>query len=39
MTVAIQEVRPEDWAEKVYRPDIAGNWKARYKQQGYDAPE
>ena len=25
VSVAIQEVRPEDWAEKVYRPDIAGN--------------
>ena len=39
VSVAIQEVRPEDWAEKVYRPDIAGNWQALYKQPGYDAPE
>ena len=36
VSVAIQEVRPEDWVEKVYRPDITGHWDDLYKKPGYD---
>jgi 4-oxalocrotonate tautomerase len=36
VSVAIEEVTPEDWLEKVYRPDIAGSWDNLYKKPGYD---
>jgi 4-oxalocrotonate tautomerase len=29
-------VKPEEWAEKVCRPEIAGNWDHLYKEPGYD---
>jgi 4-oxalocrotonate tautomerase len=35
VSVAIEEVRPEEWAEKVYGPDISGNRKNLYKEPGY----
>ena len=25
LSVAIEEIKPEDWAEKVYKPDIVNN--------------
>ena len=34
VSVAIEEVRPEDWAEHVYKPDIAGHWARLYKKPG-----
>jgi len=27
VSVAIEEVKPEDWAEKVYKPDIQNKWE------------
>jgi 4-oxalocrotonate tautomerase len=36
VSVAIEEVNPEDWAEKVYRPDIANYWDKLYKKPGYN---
>lgn len=36
LSVAIEEVRPEDWTEKVYRPDIQSNLNKLYKKPGYD---
>jgi 4-oxalocrotonate tautomerase len=36
VSVAIQEVNPADWAEKVYRPDILGHQEDLYKKPGYD---
>jgi 4-oxalocrotonate tautomerase len=36
VSVAIEDVRPEDWAEHVYKPDIAGNWERLYKKPGYN---
>jgi 4-oxalocrotonate tautomerase len=36
VSVAIEEVKPEDWAEKVYRPDILNNQKSLYKKPGYN---
>jgi 4-oxalocrotonate tautomerase len=36
VSVAIEEVRPEDWAEQVYRPDILDNQLKLYKKPGYN---
>ncbi len=36
VSVAIEEVKPEDWAEKVYKPDILDNPEKLYKKPGYD---
>ncbi len=36
VSVAIQEIKPEDWAEKVYRPDILNSWQKLYKKSGYN---
>jgi 4-oxalocrotonate tautomerase len=36
VSVAIEEVKPEDWAEKVYKPDIQNKWEGLYKKPGYD---
>jgi 4-oxalocrotonate tautomerase len=36
VSVVIEEVRPEDWAEKVYKPDILSNPEILYKRPGYD---
>jgi 4-oxalocrotonate tautomerase len=35
ISVAIEDVRPQDWAEQVYRPDILDNPKI-YKKPGYN---
>jgi len=35
VSVAIEEVKSRDWAEKVYKPDIVKNWKNLYKSPGY----
>ena len=35
VSIAFEEVEPADWAEKVYRPDILGNWESLYKKPGY----
>ena len=34
VSVAIEEIRPEDWAEKVYRPDILNSPEKLYKEPG-----
>ena len=36
VSVAIEEIKPEDWAEKVYRPDILENPQRLYRKPGYD---
>ena len=36
VSVAIEDVEPDDWAEKVYKPDILSKRKTIYKQPGYD---
>ena len=36
VSVAIEEIKPEDWAEKVYKPDILGNQQRLYKKPGYN---
>jgi 4-oxalocrotonate tautomerase len=35
VSVAIEEVPAEDWAEKVYKPDILNNSKELYEKPGY----
>jgi 4-oxalocrotonate tautomerase len=36
VSVAIEDVKPKDWAEKVFRPDILGKPETIYKKPGYD---
>lgn len=35
VSVALQEIEPQDWAEKVYRPDIVAQTSNLYKKPGY----
>ena len=35
VSIAIEEIKPQDWAEKVYKPDIVGNSEKLYKKPGY----
>jgi 4-oxalocrotonate tautomerase len=35
VSVAIEEIKPEDWAEKVYKPDIVNVPGKLYKKPGY----
>jgi 4-oxalocrotonate tautomerase len=35
VSVSIEEVEPQDWAEKVYQPDIVNNSEKLYKKPGY----
>ena len=35
VSVAFQEVEPQDWADKVYKPDIVHNSEQLYKKPGY----
>lgn len=36
VSVAMEEIKPADWAKRVYRPDIKANWDKLYKKPGYD---
>jgi 4-oxalocrotonate tautomerase len=35
LSVAFEEVSPDDWAEAVYQPEIKDNWDRLYKKPGY----
>ena len=35
VSVSMEEVEPQDWAEKVYQPDIINNSEKLYKKPGY----
>jgi 4-oxalocrotonate tautomerase len=35
VSVAIEEVKPQDWAEQVYKPEIINNSDKLYKKPGY----
>jgi 4-oxalocrotonate tautomerase len=35
VSVAIEEIKPADWADKVYKPDILNNADRLYKKPGY----
>jgi 4-oxalocrotonate tautomerase len=36
VSVAMEEVRAQDWLEQVYKPDVKNKWAALYKKPGYD---
>jgi 4-oxalocrotonate tautomerase len=36
VSLAIEEIKPEIWAEKVYKPDIIDNLERLYKKPGYN---
>lgn len=36
VSVAVEDIKPQDWTEKVYKPDILGNRKNIYKEPGYN---
>jgi len=36
VSVAFEEVKPDDWTETVYKPDIQNKWDKLYKKPGYD---
>jgi len=35
VSVAMEEISPEDWPEKVYRPEIVNKAASLYKKPGY----
>jgi 4-oxalocrotonate tautomerase len=39
VSVAMEEVEPQHWAEKVYKPDIVNRPEQLYKKPGYDLSE
>jgi 4-oxalocrotonate tautomerase len=39
VSVAMEEVAPEEWAEQVYKPDIVNKPDQIYKKPGYDLSE
>jgi 4-oxalocrotonate tautomerase len=36
VSVGFEEVRSQDWKEKVYEPDIQNKWDKLYKKPGYE---
>jgi len=36
VSVTIEEIKPEDWAGKVYKPDILDSPEKLYKKPGYN---
>ncbi len=36
VSVSIEDVEPNDWVEKVYKPDIIGKADKLYKKPGYN---
>ena len=36
ISVAIEEINPEDWVEKVYKPEILNNPEKLYKKPDYN---
>jgi len=36
ISVAVEEVQPEDWMEKVYKLEIREKWETVYKKPGYE---
>ncbi len=39
VSVGIEDVAPDDWGAKVYRPDIAAKLDTIFKAPGYDPPK
>jgi 4-oxalocrotonate tautomerase len=36
VSVALEEIEPDEWMDKVYKPDILGKPEQIYKKPGYD---
>lgn len=36
VSVAMEEIKPKEWVEKVYKPEIKNNLDRLYKKPGYD---
>lgn len=36
VSVAMEEIKPNEWLEKVYRPEVKKNLDKLYKKPGYD---
>jgi len=36
VSVAMEEVKSQDWVQTVYKPDIKANWAKLYKKPGHD---
>jgi len=36
VSVAFEEIQPQDWTEKVYNPEIRDKWEMVYKKPGYE---
>lgn len=36
VSVAFEEINPQDWTEQVYKPDIQNSGDKLYKKPGYD---
>jgi len=36
VSVAFEEVKPKDWMDEVYKPDIQKKWDKLYKKPGYE---
>lgn len=39
VSVAMEEIAPQNWAEQVYKPDIESKPEQLYKKPGYDLSE
>ena len=39
ISAGFEEVESQEWAEKVYRPDIKAKWDQLYKKPGYNPLE
>ena len=37
VSVGIKDIRPNDWTDKVFKPDIIANWDSLYKKPGYSS--
>ena len=35
VSVAMEEIKPEDWAQQVYKPDVVDHPEKLYKKPGY----
>jgi len=36
VSVGFEEIKSQDWAERVYKPDIKAKWDKLYKKPGYE---
>jgi 4-oxalocrotonate tautomerase len=36
VSVAMEEIKSQDWLEKVYKPDVKNKWDKLYKKPGYN---